>query len=459
LDLETGLIQSEAATPVLSRGVAEDAADVGAISNATIRPCAPQQAEDVALEHDPATGLWRTPHLGIDADSVTLDGGGACEPSLGPAGVVPGYVDAQGERSFDAIDVAGCAEGVTASYAWTSCSLEGEAAWRCPLLDDRDGDPATTELGACTWFLIYEGNAAPPGSGARQFDLRLFLAHGASLHAPFRKYTADGGDDPTLADARIASTVPHGLSDIEGSSWASVPSLYWDEPARLWRVYFTAEVSSGSAQWYAESADDGLTWGVDGHRAASVDCWDAAVGAPDEAACRAVTWAEAHTPADDPRTGRTPDAVDAQVIPWPGPEREEGRVLMLFCGANPRCGPGPRWGSYGAGWHPNRGDASATWASIDAVAADPEHGVLVTPDAADDECADQMHDFTVAEVAEGRYVMLYQPVWVDGAAQESDGVYLSASGYACSNFADDDGDGAVDYGVDDGCSSPLDESE
>ena len=86
--------------------------------------------------------------------------------------------------------------------------------------------------------------------------------------------------------------------------------------------------------------------------------------------------------------------------------------------------------------------------------------MFLSPDRSDPTCADLLHDFTVTGVGPGKYVMLYQPVFrLDGDLEQSDGVYLSASGFACSNFVDDDGDGDIDYGGDTGCQSPTDDSE
>ncbi len=465
LDRQSGLIDYAARTSVVRPGESEDAADRDAIANASIRRCTAHAAADVPLTRDAVSGLWHAPNLGIDPDTLVLDGGGSCTPELGPQGILPGHRDAAGARTLDEVDVTGCDADVTASYNWTTCSFEGLDAWHCPLDADLDGNPGTTEYGACAWFVVYEGNtvlAEPSETMPTQYDLRMYLAHGASLRSSFVKYTADGTNNPARTDARVSSTQPNRLNDIAGSSWASVPSLYWDPADQLWRMYFSAEGLEAPAESYSESADDGLTWGIGGHYAPTVDCWDDAAGDFDPLACRSVTWAEGAEPPDDPTTDRTPDVVDGQVIPWPGPEAEDGGVMLLFSGADARCAPSPRWSNYAAGFHPDGGDLTSdvAWTYVDSVLADPDHGAILSPDRSDPECADLLHDFTVAQDPEGRYIMLYQPVWRrDVEVEDSDGVYLSASGYACSNYADDDGDGLADYGADPDCDSPLDDEE
>ena len=91
---------------------------------------------------------------------------------------------------------------------------------------------------------------------------------------------------------------------------------------------------------------------------------------------------------------------------------------------------------------------------------DPSGGTLLSPDRSDPSCLDLLHDFTITSPSPGRYVMLYSPVFRTGHTEEAPvGVFLSASGFACSNFLDDDGDGDIDWGMDDGCLSPSDDSE
>ena len=318
-----------------------------------------------------------TPHVGIAAETVELASlDDACEPTLGERGLVQGYLSQDGVATTDGFDVDGCDADVLASYRYTTCSLDGADLYRCAVSEDLDGDPTTNEYSACRWFIIYEGNVVlDPGSDTEPtlYDLRLFLAHGADLHGLFRKYTADGSEDPAISDARIAATQPNAFQATPDASWASVPSLFWDSRSELWRLYFSAEVEGGSAQRYAESADNGLTWGIDGHYAESVDCWDPSVETFDDTACRAVEFELGAEPPDDPTTAREPDVVDGQVIRWPDPDEHVDRVMLLFSGADPRCEPMPRWSSYGAAWHPELGDLSdgSGWRFIPSVVTRP----------------------------------------------------------------------------------------
>ena len=68
------------------------------------------------------------------------------------------------------------------------------------------------------------------------------------------------------------------------------------------------------------------------------------------------------------------------------------------------------------------------------------------------DCTIVLHDFNVTQVDTDKYVMFFTQV-------PANGVHVAGSGFACSNFVDDDGDGTVDYGHDDNCQSPTDDTE
>lgn len=461
-DLETGTLQLDRTSRILRQGQREDSGDRDAIVNGTIRPCARRQAVGEELVWDEERGVWLTPHLGIYEDSIEVEATGeslTCDGEL--EGFEEGFANKARGATTDALRLEDCVERARATYEYSTCSLEGEEAWRCPLGYDADGDPNTEDLGACRWFLIYEGFQllSEPDVDPADVDTRLFLAHGRDIEHEFRKYTDDPEGEVTHADARIIATQPH-LGLPEGRSWASVPALFWDEGLERWRLYLTAEADEGTAQRYSESDDDGLTWGMTADRGAPVNCWDEEAGAFDDSVCPPVIFDEGAMPPSDPHTPNELEVVDASVIPWPGDDPDSERVLMIFLGADPACEPDPRRGSFLLATHERRGDQSAgdLWRTVDRVQADEDYGVIISPDRDSTTCPDNLHDSAMVEAAPGKFIVFFTPA-VHNQEGVPDGLYVSASGFACSNGVDDDGDGLVDYGDDPDCLSPSDDEE
>jgi hypothetical protein len=164
-----------------------------------------------------------------------------------------------------------------------------------------------------------------------------------------------------------------------------------------------------------------------------------------------VRWNDGAVPPDDPNTSRNPDAVDFAVMDHP--RGAPGEVAILFTAANAGCPNGPHAGAFLFGSHPDGGDLSDgsayTWHHQSLT--DPDNGLVIAANRSGD-CTIVLHDFNVTQVDTDKYVMFFTQV-------PANGVHVAGSGFACSNFVDDDGDGTVDYGHDDNCQSPTDDSE
>jgi hypothetical protein len=122
---------------------------------------------------------------------------------------------------------------------------------------------------------------------------------------------------------------------------------------------------------------------------------------------------------------------------------------MMFSGADRFCTP-DAWGVQLWQTHEDGGDqGTSNWSWTQSVYSDAADGVV----AAAGSCSGRsVMDAEIVRHAPGKYVMFNN---IDGY------IYASGSGFACSNFVDDDGDGLTDYGPESAvqCQSPTDDAE
>lgn len=412
------------------------------INSGNLGRCVPMNAVNDRLTWDGTK--YRTTHIGVQPSSVIVTGSGGSCPTVRvtPSTFVSGYKDGS-TYTYDGFGLAGrggCTS-FTASYTYTNCAYTGLDAFRCPMAVDPDGD-AGVEYGACRYLLLYEGMRA--NTGGVPNDRVLLLANAQSLSSIWVRYLPSGSSYPTSADARLSNTADHDAWGPNQYSFVSVPTLYYDARAALWRMWFVSEDDGRPAIRYSESPDDGQTWGV-GVYGDARDCWDGA--AFDATACTEIAWVGTPPP-DDLGSVRTPDIVDPEVYPLnidtdPNPE-----LAMMFTGTDRSCAtPSGRVQLFQT--HQNQGDQLISdWSWMQAVFMDAYDGVVLS----NARCppATSMMDAEVVRYANGKFIMFNNT---------RGGYYVSGSGFSCSNFIDDDGDGRVDFGPDGGCASPTDDSE
>lgn len=451
-DLDSGALDFDTdGPPALAHAEADDAPD-RTITNVVVAACRSRTRTDAPLTWSAETGSCLLPDLGVDPASLLLtrsaSGGCGCGGEVVPDYVVEPGSDARG-RVTDGVRMAetpDACDAWTASYTYTDCSLPGTDRWRCPVSEDEGA-----AKGACASFMMWESEGAIDGNPQTPPDRMVSLAHAARPTGPWVKWMEDGRTVMTEDDVRVKATGPHMPGDQwTGLTFASVPDLWYDEKDQVWRMWITVEAGEGSAGFYTESADDGLSWGIT-RRERSIDCWSDELDAYDPELCTRVRWKDGAVPPDDPNTSRNPDAVDFAVMDHP--RGAPGEVAILFTAANAGCPNGPHAGAFLFGSHPDGGDLSDgsayTWHHQSLT--DPDNGLVIAANRSGD-CTIVLHDFNVTQVDTDKYVMFFTQV-------PANGVHVAGSGFACSNFVDDDGDGTVDYGHDDNCQSPTDDTE
>jgi hypothetical protein len=468
-DLDSGALDIDLDRPLLEPSGEADTPDEFAVTNVAVQPCRARRVVDVPLEWDGA--VCRLPNIGVDPDSLSLrstapaeepapepaKGGCGCGGGATPA-PAPTTGDPSGRFTFERgrddgttrttdglrpADPTESCEDLVATYDYTICSL-GDDAWRCPVPGEED------VRGACGWFMMWESEGEIDGNDSSPNDRVVNLAHAAVPGGPWEKYAEDGGTTLTPEDVRVRFTGPHAPEHTwTKQSFASVPDLWFDPVDGVWRMWITGEAGLQSAMWYLDSPDDGLTWGIDTY-GVDVDCWSDDLGDYDPAVCTQVAW-EGDGPPNDPETSRTPDAVDFCV--YDDPEAAGNEVAVMFTAANSACIGEPREGAFLFGRHPDGGDQRSgvdyTWEQ--SVEMDAETGLVIAYDRTGD-CSVVLHDFNITQVADSRYVMFFTQV-------PPNGIHVAGSGFACSDFADNDGDGETDFGFDPDCESPTDDSE
>ncbi len=455
-DLVTGKLAIDEAITLLTPSSSPTAPDFEGLANTSMAQCRPIQNDSQPLTWDVESELWRLPGIGVEPDSIEFNATSKTGPDCAPRveAWFPGQLDGEGVRTTDGLVLSGiddCASPILVSYASTTCSLEDDAAWHCPL--DATGDV----VGACKWFMIYE---AQKRLGDNIFARMLLLAHAAELKGPWLKHSPTGGAEPGPDDVVLRSSPPHNKFDSDNpdlDSFASAPDLWWDPVQEVWRLWFVAEVGadSGPATRSTESHDDGLHWGIERSQR-PVECWSEEAGTWDTTVCEAMTWDLDAEPPDDPNTDRSPEVVDVSVITFPGESADSSHVLSIFAGANTACQPEPKWTGYLFGEHDNGGAGGSGWRWWSDVLADPERGVSVSADRLDSECNIQLHDFTVLVVKPDQFLLFFQPLDLSHGFL---GSYVVGSGFECSNYVDDDGDGRIDFGEDPDCLSPTHDDE
>jgi len=395
---------------------------------------------------------YRTSHLGIVPTSVAVTGSGGACATVAPRArsFTPGFEDG-GAYTLDgfALDGAGTCTSFTASYDYTTCGFSSADAYRCAVVPDpvRDGD---AELGACRFLLVYEAQADLDGDSATVDDRSLLTAHAANIAGPWVRYLPSGGTHPVAADIRVLDTALHGGDPGPNlHSFVSVPTLYYDVNDQLWRMWFVTEEPGRPSIRYTESDDQGQSWGIGGGSGGTIDCWNG--GGFDRAACAEIAWT-GNLPPDDlnPGSTRSPDSVDPEIVRGEFDGRPGQDMGMMFTGGDDGCSNGD-WGVLLWQQHPDSGDQAGGrgWRWVTSVAADGVDGVVMDRDAAGCAKTAPVMDPEIVKYGAG-YLMF---------VNSQGGIHVAASGYACSDFRDDDGDAAVDWPDDADCSSPWDASE
>lgn len=463
------------ATTVLSPDTSSGSHEANGFSGASVQLCSKESKTGDVLTAD---GIrWVADHIGLNPGSISITGtGGSCpSASAQVSSFIDGWTDGT-DTEYDSfeIDNEGTCTTFTASYDYTNCSFTGSDAFNCPM--DADNNPVTDEWGYCRFFLVYDGMADLDSDSGTPDDHQLFMAHAQDLDGEWVRYlpSNSGNDYPGANDVLISSTGPHnGSTDDEVYSFTGVPELAWD--TGVWRMWFVSEDTNGNAIRYSESDDNGMNWGI-GSYDQPIDCWDpdagdtADPGDYDTDACVALEWTGTEPP-DFDDSNRDPDVIDpamflVDVVGSAAPE-----LGMMFAGADDGCDATSGEGDERVvlfAYHEEDGDQSGgdKWNWVSAVEADSSNGVVLEEDTticemdySTNDGDDRVADPTIVKWAANRYVMFFQ---MNG------GIYVSGSGFQCSNFKDDEtptGDGNIDYGDGTGeesasaCESPTDDSE
>jgi hypothetical protein len=346
---------------------------------------------------------------------------------------------------------------------------------------DADGISATSEYGYCKFFMLYDGVSKWPlgSSSSAQQSHNLFLAHSQEPDMLWELYLPSGSGlaYPEAGDIMIANTGIHNDGDSGGDwSFTGVPDLIWDPTDDLWRAFFVTEDYDRPNIQIAESADDGLTWGIGGHSSQPNDCWDSTAsggsGAYDRYACQPLSWSSNEPPVPENKD-TNPFLIDPDVFLIDADGDGEDELGMLFGGADKEC----RYNSYDTGtfsseplvllfqYHEDFGDLSDTdeWQWVEevhvghfdtgmskGVIVDEQAGSCEWDDGEEDHRTDEIADPTVVRYSSNKYILFYQ---MDG------NIYVSASGFACSDFVDNDGWEGVDFPDDPDCYTPTTDSE
>ena len=320
------------------------------------------------------------------------------------------------------------------------------------------------ELGYCKHFLIYEGQAHLNADSTVPDDHHLLLAHAQDIMGPWQKHLYGSDSFPGSDDVVIANRAPHeGSSTPDVYSFAGVPDLIYDGDDQVWRMWFVAEDTSMAPLRYAESTDDGLTWGFGTNASQPIDCWDGTSSAHDTGLCKLIEWDSTAVPPDFSPTSKVPDAVDPAfaVVDYDGDNTAE--LLMFTTSVDDDCDTNSGLGDpavFLVSAHEAMGDQSTgiQWEWLSNVYLDNTTGIVLEEDTAvcegDDadysDKDDGVADPTVVKFADGKWIMFLQMNFK---------IYASASGFQCSDFIDNDSDGDVDFPDDVSCLSPTDDTE
>ncbi len=442
-DPATGRLAGAAST-VFTHDARAGSVEQSGINSGQIGRCAAVAVTDDPLWWDGSR--WRTTHIGVDANTVTVRGsGGACPfVAMAKGSEVPGYLDGTA-LTLDGFSLqnGGSCTGFTADYSYSTCSFAGAAAYRCPVVPDpvADGD---AELGACRYLMMYEAARDGDADPTTPDDRALLVAHARDLAGTWKRYLPSRNTIPAAVDVRVANTSQHtGFAPANENSFVSVPTLWYDDAQRLWRMWFVTEDVGRPSVRYTESDDDGRSWGVGGGSGGGIDCWDGA--AFDSGACEEIAWRGALPPdSTDGDDTRSPDAVDPEVYVADLGARAGAELAMMVTGGDGACADAD-WGVQLVQFHHEGGDQSNgdAWKWVSSTAADPTWGVVLDKDRSTCGGAKILDPEIVRW--RGGYLAFFNA---------SGGVHAAASGYGCSNFDDDDGDGDTDWSEDGGCAWP-----
>lgn len=430
-----------------------------------------QRCVAISVTDDPLNAVsgpqWEASHIGISPNSITVSGTG-CTGAPTYAGLLKqgwSYGGTTVQDRFNVNNTTGCTT-VTASYLYTDCSFydsgDTTAAHHCtfPSTFDPDSDSTTTgELGFCRLFMVYE---AITDLDSGQENHHFFLAHAQQPRGPWTRYLPGSDTIPNADDVVLFNTGPHTSTDPGGTlSFTGVPGLVWDPMDQAWRMWFAGDAYDEAGVMYSESDDDGKTWGI-GSSASGPDCWDTGSGQWDTTVCEFVGWSTSPGPVPNVSgTAVNPDLVDPDVVLADVSGDTALELLLFGTGADNGCTPAENGVILVS--EQDLGDSLWTW--NDSVYADTLTGVVLEQrgyncPSDDTTTNDRVADPTgVTLPLPGGgvgYIMFFQ---MDGK------IYVSGSGFQCSNWIDDDADSLVDYGADSminevtNCQSPTDNSE
>ena len=293
----------------------------------------------------------------------------------------------------------------------------------------------------------------------------LLLAHAQEVDGTWTRYPGDADTLPDSDDVVLFNTGPHPWdTDGDDYSFTGVPDLFWDNSDDVWRMWFSGAPVGNPGTLYSESADDGLTWGITSTRVAGADCWDGS--AHDTGVCKFLTWnATPGDPPDNQDMDASPPWDDPGVLKADIVGDTEPELLMFATAADGACDSDAGEGQNAVtlvSYHKNQGDqteaSDSDWIWKDVVDADSLHGVVLDQSyTCPSGGTNNVNDPTPATYPLSGGGTGYMLFFAMGGS-----MYVSASGFECSNFQDDtsDTDTLVDYSGDTlGCNSPTDDSE
>jgi hypothetical protein len=440
---------SGAPTTILTPNVDTGSYEKEGIHGANVALCSPRQATGQTLTQV-SGATYSLPNIGIAPPTIQVTGTGGSCPAVQVAAA--SFVDGRKTTTTtttDRVDLAnrGSCTAFTASYTYTNCSLADP--YTCKMADGSGDD------GYCKLMMVYEAWADTDNDSSTPKDRHLLGAYSQEMDSGWARYLP-GSSTPALPDAEdvlIANRAPHeGSTTDDVYSFAGVPELVWDPGLGLWRMWFVTEGTGIAPIHYAESSDDGQTWGITSYNQPN-DCYDTTANAYDTAACTLLAWSTGGSPPNYSATSKNPDTVDPGVVDL------NGTLHMFVTGADRGCGSGPELAVILRQGHGDWGDQSggARWTWDSSVEEDGTDGVVLEEDASicewDDSSNDgddQVGDPTPLKIATGKYALFFQ---MDG------GIHVAGSGFQCSNWTDDDAGGGTDYPDDVGCDSPTDDTE